>query len=225
MASGIPHMGMNYYQLLGIEKDARAEDIKKAYRRLALRFHPDLNPDDATAESFKEITEAYGVLIDPEKRRTYDLRSGYTFNRETVFDDILSRRDFRDVFEDLPIRREWVEAILNVGKVIAFEALVVGGTPGAIIRRSMVRLAASGLERMFHKVMDMHEKVSIPASIAVTGGSITLEYRPGFIKRTIRVKIPPNMKKGMVLRVPGMGRPNLSKRTGDLYLQVDIAAS
>ena len=58
-----------------------------------------------------------------------------SFNRETVFEDILSRSEFRDVFDDLPIRKEWIDRILNVSKVIAYEAFVVGGTPSAILRR------------------------------------------------------------------------------------------
>lgn len=60
----------DYYQILGICNDAGTEDIKRAYRRLAMRFHPDLNREDPrSVESFRDITEAYGVLIDPRKRK------------------------------------------------------------------------------------------------------------------------------------------------------------
>ena len=63
----------NYYRILGISKDATQKDIKKAYRRLARRFHPDLNPGDKSAEArFKNINEAYEVLSDVEKRKKYD---------------------------------------------------------------------------------------------------------------------------------------------------------
>ena len=63
----------DYYEVLGVGRDASEGDVKKAYRRLAMKFHPDRNPDDATAEeSFKEATEAYEVLSDPEKREAYD---------------------------------------------------------------------------------------------------------------------------------------------------------
>jgi DnaJ-class molecular chaperone len=215
-------MYKDYYRILEITKDASSVEIKKTYRRLALQYHPDRNPEDQAIEHFKEITEAYGVLIDPDKRHKYDMQRSFSFNRESVFEDILSKSEFRDVFDDLPIKREWIDRILNVSKVLAYEAFVVGGTPRAILTRSMVRLASQGLNRMFHAVMDMHERVPIPSSIAVVGGYITLEYRPGFVKHKIRVKIPRNTKQGTILRVAGMGRSSPSRKAGDLYLQVDI---
>lgn len=65
-------MGKDYYKMLGIPKGANEEEIKKAYRRMALRFHPDKNKDANAEEKFKEIAEAYEVLSDPKKRAVYD---------------------------------------------------------------------------------------------------------------------------------------------------------
>ena len=65
-------MATDLYQILGVARDASPEDIKRAYRKLARELHPDINPDPATQERFKEITAAYEVLRDPEKRRMYD---------------------------------------------------------------------------------------------------------------------------------------------------------
>ena len=64
----------DYYEVLGVDKNASSNDIKKAYRKLAIKYHPDRNPGDSKAEEkFKEAAEAYSVLNDPEKRKQYDL--------------------------------------------------------------------------------------------------------------------------------------------------------
>ena len=73
-------MSQDPYEILGVDRDADADAIKKAYRRLARQLHPDVNPDPATQERFKEVSAAYEVLSDPEKRRMYDL-GGDPFGR------------------------------------------------------------------------------------------------------------------------------------------------
>jgi len=106
--------GKDYYQILNVNENASEVDIKKAYRRLALKYHPDRNPADKTAaeEKFKEISEAYGVLIDPEKRRGYDqfCRTGrkdkfthgdFRHTREDIFRDIFRNPNASDIFSDL----------------------------------------------------------------------------------------------------------------------------
>lgn len=216
-------MAKDYYKILGISKDAGTDDVKKAYRRLALKFHPDLNREDPrSVEYFREITEAYGVLVDPGKRKRYDLDRKLGFQRETVYRDIFSRSEYRDVFEDLPIKGEWLERLLMVGRVIAYEALMSGGRPREVLRRSLVRLAAQRASQIFHSVMDIHEQIRIPSGIASSGGSVTIEYRPGFSKRRIRVSIPRDSRPGTVLKISGMGRKNPARKAGDLYLHVDI---
>jgi len=98
-------MERDYYQILGVDRSAEADTVKKAYRKLAMKFHPDRNPDDAAAvENFKEATEAYEVLSDPQKRRIYDTyghqglkSSGY--QGPGNYDDIFS--SFGDIFGDI----------------------------------------------------------------------------------------------------------------------------
>ncbi|QFY14481.1 DnaJ domain-containing protein [Nonomuraea phyllanthi] len=68
-----PAAGETFYQVLGVERGASDDDIKRAYRRLARQLHPDVNPDPGAAERFKRVTEAYDVLSNPSKRKTYDL--------------------------------------------------------------------------------------------------------------------------------------------------------
>jgi DnaJ-class molecular chaperone len=102
-----------YYEILGLNAEASAEEIRKAYRKLALHYHPDRNRGDASAEErFKAISEAYGVLSDPEKRRMFDLTrtsAGRTeeaepwaySSQEDILKDLLRNREAASIFEDL----------------------------------------------------------------------------------------------------------------------------
>jgi len=91
----------DYYQILGVSRGASLEDIKKAYRRLALKYHPDRNPEnrEEATEKFKEINEAYEVLGDPEKRRQYDL-TGRLGDYRNIFYSPWTRSGLEDLFKD-----------------------------------------------------------------------------------------------------------------------------
>jgi len=95
----------DFYDILGVKKDASKEDIKKAYRRMALKYHPDKNPGDKSAEEkFKDASEAYEVLSDPEKRKAYDTRGQAGLN-DMGWQGFRSKEDifssFGDIFGDL----------------------------------------------------------------------------------------------------------------------------
>jgi DnaJ-class molecular chaperone len=138
-----------YYEILGLKQSASLEEIRKAYRKLALHYHPDRNRGDATAEErFKAISEAYAVLMDPEKRRLYDLSRAtgagtagqaepwaYT-TQEDILRDLLRNRDAAAIFEELT--REFarmgfrsddgfVRHVFFGGRGVMFGGVFVGG--------------------------------------------------------------------------------------------------
>ena len=131
-------MAKDYYQLLGVLPSASADEIKKAYRRMVLKVHPDVNTDNPrAAEQFRAVTEAYGVLIDPLKRQEYD-RHQAAFEPGRVFEDLFANSEYRKVFNEMPLKPEWIERFFNIGKVFVYEALVYGGRPQDIIRRGII---------------------------------------------------------------------------------------
>ena len=94
--------GKDYYQLLGISKSASAQEIKKAYRKMALKYHPDQNKGNKEAEAkFKEISEAYAVLSDPEKKKQYDMFGADGFQSRYSQEDIFRNFDFGSIFSDM----------------------------------------------------------------------------------------------------------------------------
>lgn len=91
----------DYYDVLGVKKDASQDEIKSAYRTLALKYHPDRNKDHGSEEKFKQINEAYAVLSDPEKRRQYDSYGPEGFNQRYTNEDIFRNFDFENVFRNM----------------------------------------------------------------------------------------------------------------------------
>jgi curved DNA-binding protein len=94
----------DYYEILGLNRDATEDEIKKAYRKLALRYHPDHHPDDLESEDkFKQIGEAYAVLSDPEKRDEYDYSGHVQFRRRYTSEDIFRNFDFEQLFKEFGV--------------------------------------------------------------------------------------------------------------------------
>ncbi len=94
-------MKKDYYEVLGVGKNAPKEEIKRAYRRLALKYHPDKSSAPDAEEKFKEISEAYAVLSDEEKRRQYDMFGHAGIDRQYTYEDIFRGVDFSDIFRDI----------------------------------------------------------------------------------------------------------------------------
>ncbi len=133
----------DYYKILGVTRDATGEEIKRAYRRLALKYHPDRNPGDPYAEEkFKEISEAYAVLIDPVKRREYDeameKRIQFSYSEEDIFRDLFTRSDLYQIFNELfqefqrlglRFDQRFFQRVFFGGKGIFFGGIFVWGFP------------------------------------------------------------------------------------------------
>jgi DnaJ-class molecular chaperone len=136
--------GKDYYRILEADKRATEEQIKQAYRKLALRYHPDRNSGDPHAEErFKEISEAYGVLMDREKRTHYDSQQtvfggGYQYRQEDVFRDMFRNPNAQDLFRELSkefekygarFDQKFVNRVFFGGKGIFFGGIFFGGVP------------------------------------------------------------------------------------------------
>jgi len=198
----------DYYQVLGVDRGADEQTIKRAYRRLALKHHPDKNPDDAQAEErFKEINEAYEVLGDPDKRAKYD-RLGASYKQ---WERTGGQGDFdwsrwasgapggvRVEFGDL--------GDLFGGGFSDFFDTVFGGAgrerPGAP-RRARGR--------------DLEQPVGISLEEAYQGTTRQVRLNG----RTLEVKIPPGARSGTRVRLAGQGETGVGQ-SGDLYLSVRV---
>ncbi|NOY13658.1 MAG: DnaJ domain-containing protein [Deltaproteobacteria bacterium] len=192
-------MAQDYYSTLGVDRNADAATIKKAYRKLAQKYHPDRNPDDKSAEDrFKQITEAYAVLSDKNKRQQYDQFGDSDFHQRFSQEDIFRNMDFGDIFggggEDL------------------FSQLFGGGR-------------ARGGQRRPSKGQDYSMQISIPFRLAVRGGERRIDYRNGGKVEQIKVRIPAGIESGAKLRIAGKGGASpTGGPTGDLFLQVEVEA-
>jgi curved DNA-binding protein len=200
----------DYYSTLGVERDASPDVIKKAYRKLAQKYHPDVSKDPAGEEKFKEIAEAYETLKDPEKRAAYDQlgkqRPGQEFTPppgwETRFGD--STMSFEDI--DL--------------------ADLFAGFAGASARRGGAR--ARGNMPVAGQDYDVDAHISLED--AYTGALIDLKLSvPEFdahgrahrVQREFKARIPKGATDGQRLRLAGKGAPGTNGAPpGDLYLQI-----
>jgi DnaJ-class molecular chaperone len=187
-----------YYEILGVGRNADTDEIKKAYRRLARKFHPDLHPGDKSNEArFKEINEAYGVLGDPEKRRRYDLGGRVTFEGAPFGGAGGLGFDFTDFGANLG----GVEDIFG-------EIFGARGGRGPRVRQNV---PARGEDTVYSLDIDFLH--------AVKGTDVRVSVRKGEGTEKITVKIPPGVSDGSRVRVAGRGGPGLfGGPPGDLYI-------
>jgi curved DNA-binding protein len=199
----------DYYASLGVARDAPAEAIKKAYRRLARKYHPDVSKEPGAEQRMKEVNEAYAVLSDPEKRAAYDQLGqhapGQAFRPPPDWD---ANMEFSE--------REFPGA--ESAQFSDFFAEIFG------------RRAAHG--SAFHsKSNDHHARVLLDLEDSFTGAErqlalrvpkVDAEGRARLETRTLNVKIPRGIRAGQIIRLAGQGSALNGDKPGDLLLEVDF---
>jgi len=210
--------GKDYYKLLGVSKSASPEEIKKAYRKLALKYHPDQNQGDKTAEDkFKEISEAYAVLSDATKRKQYDMFGAEGFERRFSQDDIFRDFDFGSVFKEFGFGSG------GRGQNI-FSQIFGGGMGQAQFRgRGSPYNSSFGGRPQGMKGQDLVYELPITLEEAVTTTNKVISYQIGDQQEKISVKVPAGVSTGKKLRVPGKGQPgHYGGPNGNLYVQIRV---
>lgn len=188
----------DYYESLGVERGASEEEIKKAYRRLARQYHPDISKEEGAEARFKEISEAYQTLSDPEKRQAYDdlgrHRPGEDFRPPPEWDTRFwqgqppQEVDLSDLFEQMGFRSSQRRS-------------QAGGVDFPIRGHDVEAVARLSLDEVCH------------------GTQVTLE-RPG---GNVRIRVPKGVVDGERLRIPGRGGPGSGGGPdGDVYLHIEL---
>jgi DnaJ-class molecular chaperone len=191
----------DYYKILGIEKVASADEIKKAFRKLAVKFHPDRNPDDKGAEDkFKEINEAYAVLSDPQKKEQYDTYGSSGFHKQYSQEDIFRNFDFNRTFKDMGM-----------------------GGGEDIFSRLFGRGGRGGLRSGPQKGADLEMETDISFRDAAHGAEKLVAFRRNGKREELKVKIPAGVDNGSKIRITGKGGQGEGGGTqGDLYLIIRV---
>lgn len=228
-------MKKDYYETLGVLETVSAEELKKVYRKLAFKYHPDKNPGNKEAEAkFKEISEAYYVLSDPKRKKEYDQmrRMGGSFKGDFAgaqgfdFEELLRQFSGGGSFRSAQGRGRYA----NFGDV--FEGIFsnVGGGQqgfrqtrgprGAVYEFYSSPETESEVGEETQRV-DVHVNLQISRQKAEKGGGVTFKTPEG---KTISVKIPPRTRAGQKLRLTRQGRPcPTCHHEGDLILHIKVS--
>ena len=189
-------MAKSLYETLGVNEHASADEIKKAYRKLARKYHPDVNKDESAIEKFKEINAAYEVLSDKKKKDEYDMYG----------DQIFGGQNFHDFAQ-------------NQGSNVDLDDLlksIFGGGGGA-------GFGGGGFGGGGSSSVDLDQRINIAISfyISVKGG----KHNVSLNNESFDIKIPAGIKNGETLRVRGKGSVGRMGKRGDLLIKVEVSES
>ena len=193
-------MAKNYYNILGIKKTATPDEIKKAYRTLAIKYHPDKNPGDKSAEDkFKEIAEAYVVLKDPTKKKNYDMFGTASSTQSGGPGGFRSTGDhFEHVFRDVGGMEDFFKQFHDMG---------------------IDPFRSRGL-----KNSDLYSVMQITLYDAFTGKNVPFEITmPDGSTKILRINIPAGVENGTRLKLNGKGtQQNANLPPGNLYINISV---
>ena len=198
-------MSKSLYDTLDVSQDASADEIKKAYRRLARKYHPDVNKDAGAEEKFKEINAAYEILSDEQKRRQYDQYGDNMFGGQNFHDFAHSQGGAN--LDDI------LRSIFGGGGGF-------GGFGGQSSRGGFGGFSGGGFGGFSEPDLDISAKITIPFNVSILGGKHALSFNG----ESFDVKIPAGIKSGEKMRVKDKGK-SYQGRKGDLILNVDVAPS
>ena len=196
---------IDYYQVLGLKKNATPAEIKKAYRKLAVKYHPDKNPGDKEAEEkFKEINEAYAVLSDPQKKTQYDQFGSAGFHERFSQEDIFRGFDVGDLFKDKGFGTEDI-----------FSRIFGGG----------FQRGGYGYGRGRRAGEDFTMELDVSFKESYTGCEKRIAFMREGKREELSVKVPAGVDTGARLRIHGKGGEGTGGGPpGDLYLTVKVGS-
>ncbi len=213
---------MDYYKTLGVSKEAKSDEIKKAYRKLALKYHPDKNNGNKEYEAkFKEISEAYAVLSDPEKRQQYDTYGSTGFHQRYSREDIFKGFDLNEILRQFGFGtsgfstnsfgngRGGGSAHQNFNSFFTHNSAAAGGCGGSCAEQV--------------KGQDLTYQLTVSLEDVLSGADRQLTLSKNGKTENVSVKIPMGIEQGKKLRLKGKGgAAPMGGIPGDLYLKVQL---
>jgi curved DNA-binding protein len=216
------HGRMDYYKILGVSKGATSDEVKKAYRKLALKYHPDKNNGSKDYEAkFKEISEAYAVLSDPEKRNQYDTYGSSGFHQRYSREDIFRGFDINDILRQFGFGTSGFSSA-------NFRSNNGGGSSqhnfnSFFTQNSAAAGACGGGCSQPVKGQDLTYQLSVSLEDVLSGAERQLTLRKNGKTENVSVKIPKGIEEGKRLRLKGKGgEAPMGGIPGDLYLKVQL---